>query len=327
MDIFFFAQKIADFVSYNMFALAPNTHLADAVNFFIYDSIKIIILLLVITQIMTFINIILPVEKIRYFLNTKKLYGLEYFFASLFGAITPFCSCSSIPLFIGFLKGGIPLGITFSFLITSPLINEVALAMFLGIFGLKVTLIYLFSGIILGMIGGFILGKLGLEKYVEDFVLNIIKNNSKNNTEVTKEKKNWKKIWKNSSKEGLNITKKIMPYVLIGIGIGAFIHGYVPQGFFEKYITSDNPFAVPISVVLGIPMYANATSIIPIMESLIDKGVPLGTGLSFMMAVIGLSLPEFLILKKVMKTKLLLIFFGLIGIFIIILGYFFNVVL
>ncbi|MFA6080341.1 MAG: permease [Candidatus Gracilibacteria bacterium] len=320
MDIFYPIQLFADFLTYTVLHLSVGAHSAGAVNFFVYDTIKIVILLLVITQVMNFVNVFFPVEKIRDFLSKKKLYGLEYFMASLFGAITPFCSCSSIPLFIGFLKGGIPLGITFSFLITSPLVNEVALAMLLGIFGLKITLIYAISGIVLGMVGGFILGKLKLEKYVADFIWKTPVHNA--GMAITK--KTWKQVWRESSREGLQITKKILPYVLLGVAVGAGIHGFVPEGFFAQYISEDTPFAVPIAVILGIPMYANATSVIPIIQALIAKGVPLGTGLAFMMAVVGLSLPEFLILKKVMKLPLLLTFFGLVGFCIILLGYFYN---
>ncbi|MDD3303275.1 MAG: permease [Candidatus Gracilibacteria bacterium] len=323
MSLFYPIQLVSDYITYNLLWFIKDQHLIQSINFFIYDTIKILILLLFITQVMSFINVIFPVGKIRNFLESKKFYGFEYFLASFFGAITPFCSCSSIPLFIGFLKGGIPLGVTFSFLITSPLVNEVAIAMFIGIFGLKITFIYMFSGIILGVIGGVVLGKMKLEKYVEDFVFNI----NVNNSEIVEVKKTWKQVWQESSKEGFSITKKVLPYVLLGVGIGALIHGFVPTGFFEKYITKDNIFAVPMAVLIGIPMYANSTSIIPIIQALIVKGVPLGTGLAFMMAVVGLSLPEFLILKKVMKIQLLLIYFGVIGFFMIILGYFFNMFL
>ena len=321
MDIFYPIGLLADFLVYDLLNLS--WHLWESLHFFIVDTIKIVILLLVITQIMSFINVIFPVEKVRDFLQKNKLFWFEYLFASLFWAITPFCTCSSIPLFIGFLKWGIPLGITFAFMITSPLVNEVAIAMFLGIFGLKTTLIYMWSGIFLWMVWGWILGKMKLEKYVEDFVWNIKVNNS----EVIDTKKTWKQVWKESSKEGIAITKKVLPYVLLWVGLGALIHWFVPTWFFEKYISKDNIFAVPIAVIVGIPMYANATSIIPIVQALIVKWIPLWTGLAFMMAVVGLSLPEFLILKKVMKMKLLLIYFGLIGFFMILLGYFFNMVL
>lgn len=323
MDIFYPVQAFSDLITYSLLNFTKDSHLALALNFFIYDTIKIFILLLIITQIMSFINIIFPVEKIKVFLTKNKLYWLEYLFASIFWAITPFCSCSSIPLFIWFLKWWIPLWVTFSFLITSPLVNEVAVAMFIWIFWIKITLIYVISWIILWIIWWFILWKLNLEKYIEEFVWNI----KSKNVEIIETKKNWKQIWRESSKEWFSITKKVLPYVILWVGVWALIHGFIPTWFFEKYITKDNPFAVPIAVIVWIPMYANATSVIPIIQALIVKWVPLWTWLAFMMAVVWLSLPEFLILKKVMKTKLLLIFFGIVWFFIILLGYFFNAVL
>jgi len=322
MSIFTPIQQFSDLITYNLLSLDKTTHLANALNFFIYDSIKIVLLLLVITQIMSFINVIFPVEKIRDFLAKKKLYWLEYFLSSFFWAITPFCSCSSIPLFVGFLKWGIPLWLTFTFLITSPLVNEVALAIFLWAFWLKVTLIYMFSWIILGMVWWYIIWKLKMEKQVADFIWEI---KMQDNLQK-EEKKSWKQVWKESSKEWIAITKKIIWYVLAWVAIWWLIHGYVPEWFFREYITKDNPFAVPISVILGIPMYSNASGIIPVMQSLVDKGIPLWTALAFMMAVVGLSFPEFLILKKVMKLPLLLTFFGVVGFFIILLWYFFNMI-
>jgi len=320
MDIFYPLQVLADYFTYDLFHLVNWTHLANSINFFIYDTTKITILLLLITQIMSFINVIFPVEKIRNFLMTKKLYWLEYFLASFFGSITPFCSCSSIPLFIWFLKWWIPLWITFAFLITSPLVNEVAIALFLWVFWLKVTAIYMWSWILLGMFWWYIIWKLKMEKYVADFIWNI----KVNENNIEQPKKSWKEVWKESSKEWIDITKKIILYVIVWVWVWAIIHWYVPEWFFREYITKSNPFAVPMSVLLGIPMYSNATGIIPIMQSLIDKWIPLWTGLAFMMAVVWLSFPEFLILKKVMKLPLLFTFFWLVWLFIIILWYFFN---
>lgn len=304
--------------------LDTTSHMAQALNFFLYDSIKIILLLLVITNLMTLLNSYLPIEKIRDFLVRNRLFWLEYLFASLFGAVTPFCTCSSIPLFVGFLKAGIPLGVTFAFLITSPLVNEVAIAMFLGIFGFKVTAIYMISGIVMGMFGWWVLGKMRLEKYLADFIQ--VKRASQS-IEIMQKNIIFSQRIKEISKEARNITVKIIPYVLLWVGVGAAIHGFIPTGFFQQYISKNNPFAVPIAVIVGIPFYANATSVIPIVQALIAKWIPLGTWLAFMMAVVGLSLPEFLILKKIMKTKLLLIFFGVVGLCMMILGYFFNAVL
>lgn len=324
MDIFQPIQNLADLITYNLFNLIKNSSLANSVNFFIYDSIKIIILLFIVSSIMGIINFYFPVEKVKNYLSKNKLHGLEYVIASIFGAITPFCSCSSIPLFIGFVKGGIPLGVTLSFLITSPLVNEVAVAMFLGMFGLRITSIYVISAVSLGIIGGFILGKLKLENELTDFVKNIRENNT---TQIIIKKGNILKNIPNILKESLSIVRNVLLYVLIGIAIGALIHGFVPTGFFEKYISKDNFFAVPIAVLIGVPMYSNAAGVLPIIQVLIQKGIPIGTALAFMMAIVGLSLPEAILLKKVMKIKLLLIFFGIVSLFIIILGYLFNAIL
>ena len=249
-------QDFADWLVYGLFGLSADTSLGVAVNFFFYDTIKILILLFFISVLMGIVNAYFPIERLRTYLATHKMYGLQYLLASVFGAITPFCSCSSIPLFIGFVKGGIPLGVTFAFLITSPLVNEVAVAMFLGSFGLKVTVVYVVSGILLGVIGGF-----------------------------------------------------------------------VPEGFFEQYMSKDNWFAVPLSVLLAVPMYANAAGIVPVIEVFVAKGIPLGTAIAFMMAVVGLSLPEATLLKKVMTWRLIGIFFGTVAFFIILSGYLFNFIL
>jgi len=320
MDIFYPLQLFADWLSYSIFNLSPESHLGTTVNFFVYDSLKILILLLIINYFMAIVRYYLPIEKLRDFLASRKWYGLDYFLASFFGTITPFCSCSSIPLFIGFIETGIPLGVTLSFLITSPLVNQVAVVLFAGLFGWKITILYVISAMLLGIFGGLILGKLKLEKYVADYVWNI--KSQKIDIKENKEKLGIliKKFWK----EGFNLTKQITPYVLLGIAVGAIIHGFVPTGFFEKYIIAENLFAVPIATIIAVPMYANAVGVIPIMQSLVEKGIPLGTAMAFMMAVVGLSLPEALILKKVMKTKLLVYFFGITTINIMIIGFLFN---
>lgn len=317
-------ETITNWFTYTVLKLDATMQRAQALNFFLYDSSKIILLLLVITLLMTLLNSYLPIEKIRDFLTKRKLFWLEYFFASMFWAVTPFCTCSSIPLFVGFLKAWIPLGVTFAFLITSPLVNEVAIALFLWIFWIKITAIYMISGIVMGMLWWRFLGKLKLEKYLADFIQAKRANQS---VQIIQRKILFSKRIKGVIKEAWSITKKVTPYVLLWVAVGAAIHGFIPTGFFENYITKTNPFAVPLAVIIWIPMYANATSVIPIVQALIAKWIPLWTGLAFMMAVVGLSLPEFLILKKVMKTKLLLIFFGVVGLSIMILGYFFNVVL
>ncbi len=317
-------QQFADWLTYTALNLETGSGLAQSVNFFVYDSIKIVLLLLVITFFMSLLRYYLPVEKLRDFLTKRKWYGLEYVLASIFGAVTPFCSCSSIPLFIGFVGAGIPLGVTFAFLITSPLINEVAVALFIGLFGWKITAMYVGAGMVLGSLGGYIMSRLKMERYVENYIME---------TKIRPAAINvgWSPlslpILKDVSKEAWSITKKVVPYVLAGIGIGAAIHGYVPEGFFEKYVGGDNLLAVPLAVIAGVPLYASAHSVFPIMQSLVDKGVPLGTALAFMMATVGLSLPEALILKKAIKLPLLLTFFGLVATGIMIIGFVFNAVL
>jgi uncharacterized membrane protein YraQ (UPF0718 family) len=320
-------QELVHIILYNWLGMDATSKLVMAVDFFFYDTIKILILLYLVSMVMNFVNTYLPIEKIRSFLLNKNLFGFQYLLASFFGAVTPFCSCSSVPLFIGFVKGGIPLGVTFSFLITSPLVNEVAVAMFIGIFGFKVTAIYVASGILVGMFAGFVLGKLNQEKYLSDWVKDILnKSISNQRTYIAETNSIFQKI-SIASGESLQIIKGIFIYILIGIAIGAAIHGYIPNDFFVQYISRDNLFAIPMAVIVGIPLYSNAAGIIPIIQVLVTKGIPLGTALAFMMAVVGLSLPEAMLLKKVMQIRLLVTFFSVVGICIMILGYFFNMIL
>ncbi|MEG0948814.1 MAG: permease [Bacteroidales bacterium] len=320
-------QKFADWLVYELFSLSATSHLGMALNFFFYDTIKIIILLFLISFLMGIINAYFPIDRLRNFLNTRKLYGFEYVLASVFGAITPFCSCSSIPLFIGFVKGGIPLGVTFSFLITSPLVNEVAIALFLGTFGLKITLIYAISGIVLGIVGGWFLGRFQLERYLSPWVLKIQRESVSETQEWEAEQLPFIKRLPFIAKDAWGIVKGVFLYIVIGIAIGAAIHGYVPEGFFAKYLSGDNVFAVPLAVILAVPMYANAAGIVPVIQVLVAKGVSLGTAIAFMMAVVGLSLPEATMLKKVMTWRLIAIFFGTVVAFIIFSGYLFNILL
>jgi uncharacterized membrane protein YraQ (UPF0718 family) len=320
-------QTFADWLVYKVMGLDAGSALGSSINFFIYDTIKILILLFLISLIMGVVNAYFPVDRLRNYLATHKLYGLQYLLASVFGAITPFCSCSSIPLFIGFVKGGIPLGVTFAFLITSPLVNEVAVAMFLGTFGLRITLIYVASGILLGVVGGIILGRMHLEPYLSDWVRKIQEQSTAEAAVWEKDNTPFIKRLPSIAKESWGIVRGVLLYVIIGIGIGATMHGYVPEGFFEHYLSRGNLWSVPLAVVLAVPMYSNAAGIVPVMEVFVAKGVPIGTALAFMMAVVGLSLPEATLLKKVMTWRLIGIFFGVITLFIIISGYFFNLVL
>lgn len=320
-------QSFADWLVYAVMGFDETSMVASAIDFFIYDTIKILILLFAISALMGVVNAYFPIERLRRFLSTHRLYGLQYLFASLFGAITPFCSCSSIPLFIGFVKGGIPLGVTFSFLITSPLVNEVAVAMFVGVFGVRITAIYVASGIILGTVGGFLLGKMRLERYLSPWVLQIQANATAEADEWERDRTPFAQRLPVILRDAWGILRGVVVYVLIGIAIGAVMHGYVPEGFFEEYMGRGDWYAVPLSVILAVPMYANAAGIVPVIEVFVAKGIPLGTALAFMMSVVGLSLPEATLLKKVMTWKMIGIFFGVIALSIILLGYIYNVVL
>lgn len=320
-------QNFADWLIYQVCGLEPSTRLGEALNFFVYDTLKILLLLFLISTAMGIVNAYFPIERLRHFLTAHRLFGLQYLFASLFGAITPFCSCSSIPLFIGFVKGGIPLGVTFAYLITSPLINEVAVAMFAGSFGWSVTGIYVLSGILLGSIGGFALGKMRLERYLSPWVVQIQQLSAQHNEEWEAEQLSFARRLPTIVRDAWGIVRGVLLYVVLGIAIGAFMHGYIPEGFFEQYLSREHWYAVPLSVVLAIPMYANAAGIVPVIEVFVAKGIPLGTAIAFMMAVVGLSLPEAAMLKKAMTWQLILIFFSTVALFIILSGFLFNAIL
>lgn len=317
-------KDFADWLVYGLMKIPSDSELGAAVHFFIFDSIEILILLFLISIVMGIINAYCPVDKLRNFLITRKLYGFEYFFASLFGAITPFCTCSSIPLFIGFVKGGIPLGVTFAYLITSPLVNEVAIAMLAATFGWKITLIYVVSGILLGMIGGWILSKWNLDYLLTPWVREIQKKSQIETAEWNQEKVAFIHRLPTIISDAYGIVKGVVLYVLVGIAIGAAIHGFVPDAFFAQWMGKDNLFAVPASVILAVPMYSNAAGMVPVIQVLVQKGVSIGTALAFMMAVVGLSLPEAMMLRKVMTWKLIGIFFGIVTVSIIFSGYLYN---
>lgn len=320
-------QQFADWLVYSLIGLDGTTALGGAVNFFVYDSIKILILLFFISSIMGIVNAYFPIERLREYLVSHRLYGLQYLLASIFGAITPFCSCSSIPLFIGFVKGGIPLGVTLAFLITSPLVNEVAVAMFLGSFGLQATMVYVVSGILLGCIGGFVLGRMRLEPYLSDWVKHVQAQSEEQTEQWERDNATFTQRLPTIISDAWQIVRSVLVYVLIGIGIGAFMHGFIPEGFFEQYMSRENWYAVPLSVILAVPMYANAAGIVPVVEVFVAKGIPLGTAIAFMMGVVGLSLPEATLLKKVMTWRLISIFFATITLFIILSGYMFNIIM
>ncbi|MCK5775999.1 MAG: permease [Bacteroidales bacterium] len=325
--MFDWINTIADYLVFDALGMDRSVALAKALHFFLYDSSKILILLFGVIFLMGIVNSYFPIDRVRNFLSRNKLYGLEYLMASLFGVVTPFCSCSSVPLFIGFVQGRIPLGVTFAFLVTSPLVNEVAIGLFIGLFGLKITAIYVLSGIILGSVSGAILQNLKLERYLSPWVLNIMEKSAQEQASFRQEKLSFSQrlpiIWQ----EVKTILKGVVPYVIVGIAIGGLMHGYIPESFFEQYMSKDNIFAVPIATILAVPMYVNASGILPIVQVLVAKGIPIGTAMAFMMAVVGLSLPEAMLLKKVMTYKLIGIFFGVVTLCIIISGYIFNIIL
>lgn len=309
-------QTFADWLTYDLLEFPPATRLGESVNFFLYDTMKILLLLFGISCLMGCVNAWFPVEKVRQFLTQRQLYGMQYALAALFGAVTPFCSCSSIPLFIGFVRGGIPLGVTLAFLITSPLVNEVAVALFLAVFGLKITCIYVGSGLVLGMLGGALLSRLHLERCLTPWVMAQTAGRS---TETAAHRPRLRAV----VQEAWGIVRGVLPYVLAGIAIGAAVHGYVPEAYFADLLGGGELWSVPLAVLCAVPLYANAAGIVPVVEVLVAKGVPLGTAIAFMMAVVGLSLPEAMMLKKVMQWRLLALFFGTVTLLIILSGYLF----
>jgi len=317
MSIFYPIQLLANWLTYSVFGIAQKTVLAEAVNFFIFDTIKILILLIVIIFAVSIIRSFLPPEKIKKILSHNNKY-VGNVLASLLGIITPFCTCSAIPLFLGFVEAGVPLGTTFSFLIASPMINEIALVLLFGLFGFKIAIIYVVSGLIIAILSGIIIGHFKVENLVEDF------SNGKKANELNLPTLSWKQRFVYARNYTFGIVKKVWIFVVIGIGIGAWIHGYVPADLIARYASGNNWYAVPLAVLIGIPLYSNAAGVIPLVGVLTEKGVSMGTALAFMMAITGLSLPEFLILKKVMKTKLIVIFAGIVGTGIIFTGYLFN---
>lgn len=319
--VFYPVKLLADWLTYTVLSISHGTLLAEAVNFFIFDTIKIFILLSVIIFVVSMIRSFLPPEKIRAILTHKHQFTGNIL-ASLFGIVTPFCTCSAIPLFLGFVQAGVPLGVTFSFLVASPMINEVALVLLLGLFGWKIALLYIASGSLIAIFSGIIIGKLKAENLVEEFVFK-----NKLNANVNLREQTWEERTRYARNYTLDIIRKVWLYVLIGIGVGAWIHGYVPTDFLASYAGSGKWYAVPLATLLGIPLYSNAAGVVPLISALTEKGVAVGTTLAFMMAVTGLSLPEFLILKKIMKTKLILIFASIVGLGIIFTGYLFNFVL
>jgi len=310
-------QLTVDWLVYSCLGFNTDSMIGGVVNFFLYDSVKILLLLFFMIAVIGFIRTYISQNKIKEWIVRKGVFG--NLFASFFGSITPFCSCSSIPIFLSFLEVGIPLGVTFSFLITSPLINEYLVIIMLGFFGWKITLFYVLSGIIIGVISGVILGRMGLEKY-------LVKGLVIEDKQALKERvyKSIKERILFGIGEAKSITKKLWLWVLLGVGIGSIIHNYVPRETMQFIISKAGPFSVPIAAILGVPMYGSCAAIVPIAVVLFRKGVPLGTALAFMMATAALSFPEAVILRRAMKLQLIAIFFGVTTVAIIITGYLFN---
>ena len=313
-------KGFADYIVFTLIGLVPGSRSGEALDFFIYDTLKIFLLLTTIIFVVAVIRTSFPPEKTKRMLSRKREF-VGNVLAALLGIVTPFCSCSAVPLFIGFVESGVPLGVTFSFLISSPMVNEVALIMLWGLFGWKIALIYIGTGLLVAIVAGIIIGKLKMEKYVQDYVWEMQVGNSELKTMNFREKLDYAREYT------LGLLKKIWPYVVVGVGIGAFIHGYVPADFLARWAGPDNIFAVPVAVALGVPLYSNAAGVIPIVHALMEKGMAIGTVLAFMMAVTALSLPEAIILKNVLKNRLLATFFGTVAVSIVLVGYLFNAIL
>ncbi|MFO7872019.1 MAG: permease [Candidatus Undinarchaeales archaeon] len=317
MNIFYPLEKLSELIVYSILGTNQG-QFANSLNFFIYDSIKIIILIFFMIFLIGYIRTYLPKHKLKKWLTGKKT-GIGNFTASIFGAVTPFCSCSSIPIFISFLEAGIPPGIAFSFLITSPIINEYLVVIMLGLFGFKITALYILSGIAIGTASGIILGRFKLEKYLENDLI------GKNNLLENKKNTNFKKRLEFAFNEAKSIVKKIWLWVLVGVGIGAIIHGYIPQEAVQNLIEKTGVFMVPTAALVGIPLYANCAAVVPVALVLFQKGFPLGTALTFMMSTAALSLPEAVILRRAIKLKLIAAFFLIVASAIILTGYLFNI--
>jgi uncharacterized membrane protein YraQ (UPF0718 family) len=315
-------EDLADWLI-GLLGLTRDTRLGEAVHFFAYDTPKVFLLLAGVVYLIGVIQTFFSPERTRALLAGRRL-GLGNTLAALLGIVTPFCSCSAVPLFIGFLSAGVPLGVTFSFLISAPMVNEIALALLLGLFGWQVAALYLITGLSVAILAGLVIGKLGMEQYLQDWVREI---HAGNTAPLASKQLTWEQRLKSGLHHVKEIVGKVWPYIFVGIAVGAVIHGYVPQDFMASIMGKDAWWSVPGAIVLGIPMYTNAAGIIPVVEALIGKGAALGTTLAFMMSVIALSLPEMLILRKVLKLPLIATFVAVVGTGILLVGYLFNAIL
>jgi uncharacterized protein len=321
LGLYLSLKSAADFVVDVLFKMPPSSHLTETVRFFLFEVPKVLLLLTLIVFVVGIIRTYFSPERTRRILEGKPLF-VGNVMASLLGIVTPFCSCSAIPLFLGFVESGIPLGVTFSFLIAAPMINEVALVLLLSLFGWKTALLYVSTGLVIAIMAGWTIGKLKLERFVEDWVYRI----KGEGATAEGERLPFSRRIESGFTTVKEIVAKVWIYIVIGIGIGALVHGYVPENFMASFMGKSAWWSVPLSVLIGVPLYSNAAGIIPIVQSLLEKGASLGTALAFMMSVIGLSLPETIILKKVLKLPLILIFVGIVATGIMIVGFLFNLV-
>jgi uncharacterized membrane protein YraQ (UPF0718 family) len=316
-------QPLSEWISYEALGLAHGSHAGEAVAFFFYDVPKIMLLVSGMIFVITVLRTFFSAERARRLLSGKRV-GIGNVLASALGIVTPFCSCSAVPLFIGFVEAGIPLGVTFSFLVAAPVINEVALVLLYGMFGWKVAALYVTSGMIIAIVTGLFIGRLGVERWVEDFVWQM----QVRGAEDDSGKLSWEERFARGREAVIEIVRKVWLYVLIGIGIGAGIHGYVPADAMAVYMGRDAAWwSVPLVVLVALPLYSNAAGMAPILLALVEKGAALGTALAFMMAVVGVSLPETILLRRVLKPQLIALFIGIVTVAIIITGYLFNLVL
>jgi hypothetical protein len=318
--VYFSLEAAVNTVLFSILKLDPSLRITEALRFFLYEVPKILILLTVIVFFVGIIRSFFSAEKTRKMLEGRSLFAGNIM-AALLGIVTPFCSCSAVPLFLGFVEAGIPLGVTFSFLISAPMINEVALILLFGLFGWKTAALYASTGLIIAIAAGWIIGKLKLERFVEDWVYEV-----KMGVSSEEETLSWSGRLSYASNAVKEIVSKVWIYIILGIAVGAFIHGYVPQNMMASIMGKDAWWSVPAAVILGVPMYSNAAGIIPIIQALLEKGASLGTALAFMMSVIGLSLPEMIILRKVLKIQMILVFTGIVAAGIMIVGFIFNLV-
>lgn len=317
--MFTWAEWIADLLVYRGLGLTPDSHLGDALHFFVYDVLKIVVMLTVIIYLVTLVRSFFPPERTRLLLARRRQW-VGNIAAALLGVVTPFCSCSAVPVFIGFVEAGVPVGVTFSFLVASPTVNEVAAGLLLGLVGWRIALLYVLTGLTVAVVSGLVLTRVNPERFVEPYVFQV-------RMGATEEvRPSWAERHRQAGQATREILRKVFPFIVVGIAIGGFIHGYAPENWLAEHAGAGNWWAVPLAVVVGVPLYSNAAGIIPVVSALMEKGLPLGTVLAFMMAVTALSLPEIIILRRVLRPPLLAAFVAVLTVTIIGVGYLFNAV-